>query len=344
MLSHYNIGSNVGAVDEIVRLTKDDVLLGILPFFHSFGYTVTLWTVLALDPMGVYHYSPLEAREVGKLCRKYGTTIMLSTPTFLRSYLRRCEREDFGAMQVLFTGAEKLPTELADAFEQKLGIRPTEGYGCTELSPIASANIPPGRGTTGEFEGVKEGTIGRPLPGISAKIVDLDSGADLGPNRQGMLLFTGPNVMQGYLNRPDLTKEVLRDGWYVTGDVAEIDEEGFIKITGRISRFSKLAGEMVPHLRIEETLNHVLALDDAEEIRLVVSAVPDPKKGEKLVVLHTGLPITPEDICRKLGEAGLPALWTPAPDSFRQVDAIPLLGTGKLDLKGVKDLAVKLFG
>ena len=191
---------------------------------------------------------------------------------------------------------------------------------------------------------MKEGTIGRPLPGISAKVVDLDTGADLGPNRPGMLLFTGPNVMKGYLNRPDLTKEVLRGDWYVTGDVAEIDAEGFIKITGRISRFSKLAGEMVPHLRIEETLNRVLGLDDAEEIKLVVSAVPDAKKGEKLVVLHTGLAIPTEDICRKLAAAGLPPLWIPAADSFRQVPQIPLLGTGKLDLKGVKDLAMKKFG
>ncbi len=344
MLTQENVGSNVAAVDEIIRLTKDDVLLGILPFFHSFGYTVTLWTVLTLDPKGVYHYSPLEAREVGKLCRKHGVTIMLSTPTFLRSYARRCEPDDFRTVQVLFTGAEKLPPELADAFQQKFGIRPIEGYGCTELSPIASANIPPGRGMKGQFEGVKEGTIGRPLPGIAAKIVDLDTGADIGPDRTGMLLFTGPNVMKGYLGKPDLTKEVLRDGWYVTGDVAEIDEEGFIKITGRISRFSKLAGEMVPHLKIEETLNRVLELDDAEEIHLAVSAVPDPKKGERIVVLHTGLVIPPEEICRKLAEAGLPPLWTPAPDSFRQVPRIPVLGTGKLDLKGVKDLALKEFG
>jgi acyl-[acyl-carrier-protein]-phospholipid O-acyltransferase/long-chain-fatty-acid--[acyl-carrier-protein] ligase len=343
MLTHENVGSNVMAVDEIVRLTKDDVLLGILPFFHSFGYTVTLWTVLALDPKGVYHYSPLEAREVGKLCRKHGVTIMLSTPTFLRSYVRRCEQDDFQAMQVLFTGAEKLPVELADAFEKRFNIRPVEGYGCTELSPIASANIPPGRGTQGQFEGVKEGTIGRPLAGIKAKVVDLDSGADIGPNRTGMLLFTGPNVMKGYLARPDLTKEVLRDGWYVTGDVAEIDEEGFIKITGRISRFSKLAGEMVPHMRIEETLNHVLKLEDAEVIQLAVSAVPDAKKGERIVVLHTGLDIPPVDICHKLSEAGLPALWIPAADSFRRVPQIPLLGTGKLDLKGLKDLAMKEF-
>lgn len=344
MLSHYNVGSNADAVDAIIRLTKDDVLLGILPLFHSFGYTVTLWTVLTLDPMGVYHYSPLEAREVGKLCRKYGVTIMLSTPTFLRSYLRRCEREDFWAVQVLFTGAEKLPSDLADAFEKRFGIRPIEGYGCTELSPIAAANIPPGRGITSQQEGVKEGTIGRPLPGIAAKVVDLETGADLGPNRQGMLLFKGPNVMQGYIHHPELTQEVLRDGWYVTGDVAEIDEEGFIKITGRISRFSKLAGEMVPHLRIEETLNHVLGFDELEEVRLVVSSVPDAKKGEKIVVLHVGMPFSPEDICHKLAEVGLPPLWIPAADSFRQVPQIPLLGTGKLDLKAVKDLALSLFG
>lgn len=344
MLTHENVGSNVGAVDEIIRLTKDDVLLGILPFFHSFGYTVTLWTVLSLDPKGVYHYSPLEAREVGKLCRKHGVTIMLSTPTFLRSYVRRCEADDFRTAQVLFTGAEKLPVELANAFEEKFGIRPVEGYGCTELSPIGSANIPPGRGTHGDFEGVKEGTIGRPLPGIAAKVVDLDTGADLPPNRTGMLLFTGPNVMKGYLNKPDLTKDVIRDGWYVTGDVAEIDEEGFIKITGRISRFSKLAGEMVPHLKIEETLIDVLGLEDDEEIHLAVTAVPDAKKGERIVVLHTGLALPPEEICRKLSEAGLPSLWIPAADSFHQVPKIPLLGTGKLDLKGLKDLALQEFG
>jgi acyl-[acyl-carrier-protein]-phospholipid O-acyltransferase/long-chain-fatty-acid--[acyl-carrier-protein] ligase len=343
MLTHENVGSNVEAVDEIIRLTRDDVLLGILPFFHSFGYTVTLWTVLALDPKGVYHFSPLEAREVGKLSRKHGVTIMLSTPTFLRSYARRCEDDDFRTVQVLFTGAEKLPSELADAFEQRFGIRPIEGYGCTELSPIAAANIPPGRGTHNTFEGVKEGTIGRPLPGIKAKVVDLDTGETLGPNQTGMLLFHGLNVMKGYLNRPDLTKEVIRDGWYVTGDVAEIDEEGFITITGRISRFSKLAGEMVPHLRIEETLVHVLGLEDAEEISLVVTAVPDAKKGEKIVVLHTGLSIPPEEICRKLAEAGLPPLWIPGADSFRQVEKIPILGTGKLDLKAVKDLAVEIF-
>ncbi len=343
MLTHDNVGSNVEAIDAIIRLRDSDVLLGILPFFHSFGYTVTLWTVLALAPKGIYHFTPLEAREVGKLCQRHGATIMIATPTFVRSYQRRCEAENFKTLEVVFAGAEKLPMELADAFEAKFKVRPMEGYGATELSPVVAGNIPPGRGRTSKLEGVKEGTVGRPLPGISAKVIDLDSGEDLGPNRTGMLLVKGPNVMKGYLARPDLTAEVIRDGWYITGDVAEIDEEGFIRVTGRVSRFSKIGGEMVPHIRVEEAINQLLHIDE-EDLRAVVTSVPDAKRGERLVVLHTDLGLKPEEICRKLPETGLPALWIPSAEDFRRVEAIPVLGTGKLDLKRVKDLAVELCG
>ena len=342
MLTHRNVGSNVKAVDHLIHLNDDDVLLGILPIFHSFGYTTTLWTVLTLPPMGIYHFSPLEAREVGKLCRKHGATIMVTTPTFVRSYLRRCDPEDFAKLNVVFTGAEKLAPELADAFEQRIGVRPVEGYGATELSPVVSGNIPPSRASSKKSEGVKEGTVGRPLPGITVKVVDLETNRDLGPNKSGMLLVTGPNVMKGYYGRPDLTAEVMRDGWYVTGDVAEIDTEGFIKITGRISRFSKIAGEMVPHIRVEEAIGQVLKLDE-DDLKIVVTSAPDPKKGERLVVLYTDLAQSPEEICRALAASGLPPLWIPSPDSFRCIKNIPVLGTGKLDLKQVKDVAEEEF-
>ncbi|MGW8257735.1 MAG: AMP-binding protein [Thermoguttaceae bacterium] len=343
MLTQNNVGSNVEAINQIIHLSETDVLVGVLPFFHSFGYTVTLWTVLTLAPKGIYHFSPLEAREVGKLCRRHGATIMIGTPTFLRSYLRRCELEDFAKMEVVVAGAEKMPIQLVDEFEKKFKVRPFEGYGCTELSPVVSVNMPSGRGKEAKFAGIKEGTVGRALPGIEAKIIDLESNAELGVNRSGMLLIKGPNVMKGYFGRPDLTAEVLRDGWYVTGDVAEIDEQGFIRITGRISRFSKLGGEMVPHIRVEEAINHLSHFSD-DELHAVVTAVPDEKKGERLVVLHTGLPEAPAEVCRKLADAGLPALWIPSAQSFRQVEALPVLGTGKLDLKRIKDMAAEFFG
>jgi acyl-[acyl-carrier-protein]-phospholipid O-acyltransferase/long-chain-fatty-acid--[acyl-carrier-protein] ligase len=377
MLTHRNVGSNIWAVDQILRLADDDVLLGILPIFHSFGYTTTMWTVLTLAPKGVYHFSPLEAREVGKLCRRHGATIMIGTPTFLRAYLRRCEPEDFAKLDVAFTGAERLSPEVAAAFEQRFGVRPVEGYGATELSPVVSANLPPSRAASRKHQGVKEGTVGIPLPGVAVKVVDLETGEDLGPNKSGMLLVSGPNVMKGYYGRPDLTAEVIREAgkgdsphlcaapsgpfrqmgtvpfspkisdvlfsrWYVTGDVAVIDDDGFITITGRISRFSKLAGEMVPHIRIEEAIGQTLGLDE-DDLKLVVTSVPDAKKGERLVVLYTDLVQTPEQICRALATSGLPPLWIPSPDSFRRVPAIPVLGTGKLDLKRVKDLATAEF-
>ena len=342
MLTHRNVSSNVEAIDHILRLRSDDVLLGVLPMFHSFGYTTNLWTVMAMDPKGVYHYTPLEARQVGKLCRQHGATILLSTPTFLRTYLRRCEAEELATLNTIFTGAEKLPADLADAFEKKFGVRPVEGYGTTELSPVVSGNIPPSRDSTGGSQGAREGTIGRPLPGIRAKVIDLETGEDLPPGRQGMLLVTGPNVMKGYLHRPDLTAEVMRDGWYVTGDMATIDGDGFIHITGRVHRFSKMGGEMVPHILIEEAINRIVGIEE-DGIHLAVTAVPDEKKGERLVVLHTGLPVPSEEICRRLVEQGLPPLWVPSPDSFRQVEAIPVLGTGKLDLKRLKEAAMEEF-
>jgi acyl-[acyl-carrier-protein]-phospholipid O-acyltransferase/long-chain-fatty-acid--[acyl-carrier-protein] ligase len=343
VLTHRNVGSNIDGFNAVIDLQRRDVLVGILPLFHSFGYTVTLWTPLTLDPKVIYHYSPLEAQQVGKLCRRHGATILIATPTFLRSYLRRCLPEDFAAMEVVITGAEKLPGELAEAFQQKFGVRPVEGYGTTELSPVVGVNVPPVRTTGSVRRGCREGTVGQPLPGVSAKVIDLSSGEDLGVGRSGMLLIKGPNVMQGYLGQPEQTAKVIRDGWYETGDVAQIDAEGFIKITGRQSRFSKIGGEMVPHLRVEEEIVRVLDLDEEAQPSVAVTGVPDPKKGERLVVLYTALALDPQEVCRRLSQAGLPPLWIPSPDSFRRVEEIPLLGTGKLDLRRLKETALEQF-
>ncbi|MHB0960901.1 MAG: MFS transporter [Pirellulaceae bacterium] len=340
MLSHGNVASNVEAVFDVVRIQPTDVLLGILPFFHSFGYTITMWTVLSLYVKGVYHFNPLEARQVGKLCQEHGVTILLATPTFLRSYLRRCEADEFRSVEVVVTGAEKLPTDVADAFEEKFGVRPVEGYGCTETAPLAAVNVPPNRCQNAMQVDCREGTVGRPIPGVTAKIVHLETGQELGPGQSGMLLIKGPNIMQGYLGQPDLTAEVIRDGWYVTGDVALIDEDGFIKITGRESRFSKIGGEMVPHIQIEETLARLVG-DIEVGLQAAVTAVPDSRKGERLIVLHTSLQKTPAELCKGLADAGLPNIYIPSPDSFVQIDELPVLGTGKLDLRRIREIAIE---
>jgi acyl-[acyl-carrier-protein]-phospholipid O-acyltransferase/long-chain-fatty-acid--[acyl-carrier-protein] ligase len=238
MLSHANISHNVDAIDRAVKLDGNDVVLGVLPFFHSFGYSVTLWAVMTLGPKGVYHFNPLDSRQVGKLAEKYGATVLLGTPTFLRGYQRRITAEQFSKLEVVVVGAEKMPAELFASFEKKFGVRPVEGYGATELSPLVSVNIPPSRSAAKYQPDRIEGSVGRPLPGISARVVSPDTGEELCNDEDGMLLVTGPNVMKGYANRDDLTGKAIQDGWYVTGDIAHVDKDGFIHITGRLSRFS----------------------------------------------------------------------------------------------------------
>lgn len=346
MLSHHNISSNISSADQLFQITSNDVVLGVLPFFHSFGYTLMMWLPLNVDAAGVYHYNPLDARTIGELSQKHKVTIVAATPTFLKTYLKRCEKEQFATLDLAIVGAEKLPESLAAEFLEKFGITPTEGYGCTELSPLAAANVPDHRAKDIVQIGTKLGTVGRAVPNVCAKIVDPDTLVELGNNKPGLLIIGGPNVMQGYLNQPEKTAGVIHDGWYNTGDIAEIDDEGFIKITGRLSRFSKIGGEMVPHIRIEEELNKIIDIpgSDDTDIKLVVSSVPDAKKGERLVVIHTKLSKPVDEILKELGSRDLPNLWIPSADSFREVDSIPLLGTGKLDLRAVKQQALDAFG
>ena len=232
---------------------------------------------------------------------------------------------------------------MADQFEEKYGIRPVEGYGATETSPLVSVNIPSSRQASTDHIEAKEGTVGRPISGVAAKVTDLDTDEELGIDQPGMLWIKGPNVMKGYYGREDLTSEVIQDGWYKTGDVALIDHEGFIKITGRMSRFSKIGGEMVPHIKIEESINETLGA--ADEMLAAVTAVADPKKGERLIVLIKAKDADIEQLRKELSEThGLPNLFIPSADSFLEVDELPLLGTGKLDLKGIKSTAEERMG
>jgi acyl-[acyl-carrier-protein]-phospholipid O-acyltransferase/long-chain-fatty-acid--[acyl-carrier-protein] ligase len=337
-LTYRNVSSNCAAAADHLGLMRSDRLLGALPFFHSFGYTVILWLPLQVGASAVLFPDPRAAKEVGELCRTHRCTGLLSTATFLRFYLRRCEPDDLRTLRIIICGAEKLPPALAKEFEEKFGVLPTEGYGCTELSPVVAANV-----ADVEINKIRQirnklGTVGHPIPGVALRVVDPDSSEPLPPGSEGMIQVKGPNLMPGYLNRPDLTAQVIRDGWYTTGDMGRIDEDGFLTITGRLSRFAKVGGEMVPLEKLEDDMHAVLGTNDRI---LAVTSLPDERKGERLVVLHLpGFPMAKREMGQRLAERGLPNLWIPGERDYFEIKELPLLGTGKLDLRRVKDLAV----
>jgi acyl-[acyl-carrier-protein]-phospholipid O-acyltransferase/long-chain-fatty-acid--[acyl-carrier-protein] ligase len=335
VLSHFNIDSNIEAIGQVYHVEPTDRLIGILPLFHSFGYMI-FWFAANLGMGSVAHPSPLDAAVIGALVERYRVTILLATPTFLRIYARRCTPAQFGSLRLILVGAEKLPESLATSFEDSFGIRPMEGYGLTECGPVVAVNTFDWR-EPGFFQpGARRGFVGQTLPGVSVRIVSPETFEPVGPDKPGLVLVKGPNVMRGYLGRDDLTRAAFRDGWYVTGDLGLLSEDGFLKITGRLARFSKIGGEMVPHERVEEALQEAVG---ATSQVFAVTTVGDERKGEKLAVLHTLDDHEVERALARLAEQGLPNLFIPRRENFLKVEAIPLLGIGKLDLRAVRQIA-----
>ncbi|HSB15259.1 MAG TPA: acyl-[ACP]--phospholipid O-acyltransferase [Bryobacteraceae bacterium] len=337
MLSHFSINSNVEGAAQIIHISKTDRALGILPFFHSFGYML-LWFYARHNTGVVFHPSPLDVGVIGDLCSRYRVSLLVVTPTFLQLYQRRCTPEQFSTLRVVLTGAEKLPLRLVQSFQERFGIAPVEGYGVTECAPVIAANCPDFRAAGYYQVASRRGTVGQPLPGVSVRIVDPDTFELLSPGKPGMLLVKGPNVMNGYLGRKDLTDKAMWDGWYVTGDIATLDEDGFLAITDRLSRFSKIGGEMVPHGFVEEALQQAAGADMQV---FAVTGIPDEKKGERLAVLHTLDESRIPDILDKVAAQGLSNLFIPSPHQFVKVESLPVLGTGKIDLRGVKRIATE---
>jgi acyl-[acyl-carrier-protein]-phospholipid O-acyltransferase/long-chain-fatty-acid--[acyl-carrier-protein] ligase len=338
MLTHTNISSNIEGLYQVFHTQKSDVVLGIIPLFHSFGFTGALWYPLITGMGVVYHSNPLDFKVAGELVEKHNVTILMATPTFLMGHIRKCTPEQFASLRYVVAGAEKLKERIAHAFTKKFKIEPLEGYGCTELSPIVSVNVPDVVHGNIRQVGAKQGTIGRPLPGITARVVNPDTFDELQAGEDGLLLIKGPNVMLGYLDDKEKTRDVMYNEWYITGDIAIIDEDGFITIKDRLSRFSKIGGEMVPHIKIEEEIHTMLGIT-SEQICAVTSA-PDNRKGESLAVLYTG-DIDIEQLCRSMSDSELPKLWLPKQSAYYQVDEIPVLGSGKLDLKKIKTIALE---
>jgi acyl-[acyl-carrier-protein]-phospholipid O-acyltransferase / long-chain-fatty-acid--[acyl-carrier-protein] ligase len=336
MLSHHNIISNIESVCQVIPFTPSDRIMGVLPFFHSFGFSVSLWLPLVAGFGAVYHPNPMDAKTIGDTVQKYKATLLISTPTFYAGYTRRCSREQFSSLRYAIAGAEKLREQIAKDFKGSYGFDLLEGYGCTELAPVVSVNLPDVIDGAERQVGNKPGSVGHPIPGVAVKIIDPSTERPLPIGQEGLLLVKGPNRMLGYLGQPELTEQAMRDGWYVTGDIAAIDEDGFIRITDRLSRFSKIGGEMVPHMKVEEVINGILGSTAS-----VVTSLPDPQRGEKLVAFYTQNGVPTDELWEKLNQSDLPKLWIPKRENFYWIESIPVLGSGKVDLKRVKTMAAE---
>jgi acyl-[acyl-carrier-protein]-phospholipid O-acyltransferase / long-chain-fatty-acid--[acyl-carrier-protein] ligase len=339
VLSHRNILGNVSQFAAMLDARKDDLILATLPFFHSFGCTVTLWYPLVEGVRILTFPTPLEPAKIATLVEKHKATLILAAPTFLRGYLRKAEPQQLRSVRLVVTGAEKLPPDLAEAFEKRFHKHVFEGYGLTETSPVVSVNLPePKPSKPGESvqPSSRVGSTGKMAPGIAAEIRDAETERKLSLHESGMLWFRGPNIFEEYLKDAERTAEVLKDGWFKSGDLGRFDEDGFLYIEGRLSRFSKIGGEMVPHEAVEQRINTSLGISGETDRVIALVGVPDAAKGEALVLL-TAIDIDLQTLRASLSEAGVPNLWIPK--SVRRIEAIPLLASGKLNLAQCKIMA-----
>jgi acyl-[acyl-carrier-protein]-phospholipid O-acyltransferase/long-chain-fatty-acid--[acyl-carrier-protein] ligase len=352
VLTHRNLMANVIQFGNRLGLQSSDSILACLPLFHSFGCTVTLWYPVIYGLHLVTYPTPLEVKKLAELVEKHRVSLMIATPTFLRGYLRGVPAESLASIKMVVTGAEKLPATVREAFESKFGKPVLEGYGLTETSPVSNVNLPDPApiGTQGDghvwLPSHRPGSVGQLLQGLAIRITNPETDQPQPIHQSGMIWFKGANVFDGYLNDEKRTADVIKDGWFRTGDIGRVDLDGFLYIEGRLSRFSKIAGEMVPHETVEEALVKSLGLENESVRKLAIVGVPDADKGEALILLTT-LPGGSEsqeilDLRYKLLEKGVPPLWIPK--KMIRIADIPILSSGKLDVQACEKIARSAAG
>ena len=320
-LTHRNIGSNVNDIKQVLEISSEDVFMGNLPLFHVFGHNIDFWLPLLSGSTVVTYANPLEYKKICSIVRQYKITMMVGTPTFFMGYLRVSDPGDFASVRVAVAGADKTPDILRKGFLDKHNLELCEGYGTTETSPVVSTNLP---GTN------KPGSIGRVLPSVKVRIVDINSGEPLPAGQEGKILVKGDLVMKGYFDDIEETSLRIKNGWYETGDMGVIDEEGYLWHRGRLKRFVKIGGEMVSLVRVEMVLTELLP----DDIDCCVVEVPDSLKGARIVAAVTK-EINEKKILKQLAEE-LPAISLPK--QFMVFDDLPKMGSGKIDFRSITDM------
>ncbi len=321
-LSHRNILHNVDAIPKLVNLDYNDVFMSILPMFHVFGLTIEFWLPLMLGASMVTYPNPLEYKTVADLVRQYKATFMAATPSFFYGYLQKSNPGDFSTLRFAIAGADKLPDKVYEGFMKKHGIPIFEGYGATETSPVISTNYP----------GIhKMGSIGKPIPGVDVRIVDIATDKILGKNEEGKILVRGEHVMEGYLGDLEETSLRIHNGWYDTGDIGIIDDDGFLWHRGRLKRFVKVGGEMVSLVKVEDLLSKLLP----ENVICCVVDVPNPTKGADVVAAVATGDFDMHKIMKQLKKE-LPAIAVPR--QFFVIEDIPMMASGKVNFRAVETI------
>jgi acyl-[acyl-carrier-protein]-phospholipid O-acyltransferase/long-chain-fatty-acid--[acyl-carrier-protein] ligase len=320
-LTHKNLASNIENVCVHEGLTGDDILLANLVFFHIFGLTINLWIAFVKGMTMVSYANPTDFQTICNIAREEKPTLMVGTPSFFWGYLKKSEPGDFKSVRIMVAGADKCPDALREGYMNKHGVTLLEGYGATETSPVVSANTP---------EENRPGSIGKVIPNVQVKIEHLETGKECKAGEVGKILVKGDLVMKGYLGQPELTAEAIIDGWYNTGDMGYLDEDGYLWHSGRFKRFVKIGGEMVSLVQVENVMEKHLP----EGVSCCIVEIPDEIKGATIVAAVTK-EINKVAILRKMGE-DLPNIALPR--QFFVIEELPMMSTGKIDFRSVNEL------
>ncbi len=325
-LTHKNISHNLDSIPQVVEVGPEDVFLASLPLFHVFGLTSNFWLPITVGTSIVTYPNPLEFKVISNLVREYKVTVMTGTPSFFHGYLKKSQPGDFSSLRVALSGADTLAPQIYEGFQEKHNLTILDAYGTTETSPAISINTP---------DANKFGTVGKPIPGVEVKIRDVDSDEQLPPNKVGKILVKGDMVMKGYLGDLEETSMRIHNGWYDTGDMGMIDEEGYLWHKGRLKRFVKVGGEMISLVRVEEVLNKFIP----EGVLCCVVDVPNPTKGADVVAAITTGDLNQKKITKQMARE-LPKIAIPR--NFYVLEDIPVMGSGKINFREVEKICRKL--